>query len=299
METETNVAEGTKSSVRIDWIAATYPTGTPTRACHHPKVASAQWIAGTPHRGYTWSRQFVPYGVTESGHETRAEMGVHVVYSGKALARLMQVGVDSMSVLSHIVQNGGKITRLDVALDLDSSGIRLDVLQAHFQYGLCKTKARSINPVGRVGASQGTLYIGSRTSEAFMRIYDKATEQGINADWLRIELELKAGKARSMAKMLLEGDPARVIPSAITGFANWPDYLLWVEAIRTQPIVVKTDKHKDGNTRKWLIEVCAPALAKMQIVHGDEQLLAEFMAAFQRARLELQSGLSGSDETLT
>jgi len=47
-----------------------------------------------------------------------------------------------------------------------------------------------------------TLYIGSRKSGRFWRIYNKALEQGIPGPLFRIEIELKGDRARQ-AKMLL------------------------------------------------------------------------------------------------
>jgi DNA relaxase NicK len=50
-----------------------------------------------------------------------------------------------------------------------------------------------------------TLYIGSRVSDRFARLYDKGIEQGTTAagKWWRLELELKGRRSQSHAEALL------------------------------------------------------------------------------------------------
>lgn len=50
-----------------------------------------------------------------------------------------------------------------------------------------------------------TVYFGSRQSDVFLRVYDKALEQDIkNIPWVRWELELKAERADMVAKSIIE-----------------------------------------------------------------------------------------------
>jgi hypothetical protein len=44
-----------------------------------------------------------------------------------------------------------------------------------------------------------TFYLGSRSSEKMVRVYDKGKEQGVPQDWLRIEMEFKGESASRAA----------------------------------------------------------------------------------------------------
>lgn len=286
-----------KTDVRIDWIAATFPAGTNQFDAYPSEIYSAEWIECVPARGYTSARQFVPYGVTESINPDRPEMGIHVVYSGAALTRLAEKGVSPLTILTHIANAGGRCTRLDVALDVRDSGLNLAYMQNEFEAGNVRSNARKITPVGRIIGSQGTLYIGSRTSEAFMRVYDKAHEQGRgDEDWLRIELELKGSKARKAHNALLSESWIDYIPAIIRGFCDWPEYSRWSDIFDIEPEIMTTDKRHGSDTRTWVLEQVAPAIAKMQIVHGDEQLLSELVAAVHEHSERLRARLRKLDK---
>jgi len=86
-----------------------------------------------------------------------------------------------------------RLTRLDLCVSVDKE-IDLDYWYARQREEGRKIKASLINGE--------TLYIGSRKSDRFWRIYNKALEQGIAGPLYRIELELKGDRARQ-AKMLL------------------------------------------------------------------------------------------------
>ena len=57
------------------------------------------------------------------------------------------------------------------------------------------TRAKNVKKVYsscKYDSDKGTIYFGSRTSKVFIRIYDKALEQGLDdVEWTRVELELK------------------------------------------------------------------------------------------------------------
>lgn len=278
-----------ETDVRIDWISVTFANKDADNAIP-PHMAGAYWTDCAPQRGYSLARQSVPHGVKDNTHEHRREMGRHVVYGGKTLIRLSSV-MSALDVLEHTEEHNGRVTRLDLALDVLDSGLSLAALQAQFEAGKCQTRARKIMPYGRVGNSQGTLYIGSRTSEAYMRIYDKAAEIGQAGDRIRIELELKGGKARVAARDIQRAGLAEYILPAIKGFAHFAQDEVWPKIFNQVPIEVQTDKDKSSDTRKWLLDVCAPALAKQSVISGDEKLLDEFWERALENVVQLQGKL--------
>lgn len=60
---------------------------------------------------------------------------------------------------------------------------------------------RHMKPVGK------TLYFGSRGSNTYIRIYDKAAEQGVDGHWVRFEVELKQRNALYVVRHIMsDGD---------------------------------------------------------------------------------------------
>lgn len=98
-------------------------------------------------------------------------------------------------------------SRLDLAVDVHSALEMTSVPQNLYRY-LNHVPPRNGRPVKRtlITNSDGgaTLYIGSRTSDWFTRIYDKGIEQKAAppGHWLRFELEIKGRAADGVAAAL-------------------------------------------------------------------------------------------------
>lgn len=124
-----------------------------------------------------------------------------------------------------------KITRLDVAFD-DHTGV--------FDMERLLDDCKSGNYVSRFsswkiefGSDGSTLYHGSKKSEMFFRIYDKAAERGYIDDthWIRFEAQLRDDRASSFA--FAEGS----IQDRFLGMVK--NYLRYVEP------------STDSNKRRW------------------------------------------------
>lgn len=124
----------------------------------------------------------------------RAEVwGVLVDLPGRACAAL---GAQLLPFLDWSLERG-KVTRADFAID-DRRGLltRERILEAEAQ-GLMVSRWRGLTILEQRerGEVKGwTVYLGSRNSEALIRIYDKAGEQArkgtiVPGSWVRLELE--------------------------------------------------------------------------------------------------------------
>ena len=102
---------------------------------------------------------------------------------------------------------GVRASRLDIAMDIfGSEGLTVPAIANAVEHGdiiAVTKKATYTHGVG--GRTSGaTLYLGSRTSERMLRIYDKAAEQGIDGmKWLRLEFEIKEEQARAVQNALV------------------------------------------------------------------------------------------------
>lgn len=99
-------------------------------------------------------------------------------------------------------------SRIDVAFDVER---HFSVPEAYFTWqGKSRTKVSAIE--------NQTLYIGSRKSEMFWRIYDKAAEMGrpeLSPLW-RFELELKGERARQFWNLWQRSDAN--LPGILRGY---------------------------------------------------------------------------------
>jgi len=146
---------------------------------------------------------------------------VHVQLSGR--------GCDMFDVLS--LPDHAKITRLDIAFDsFDGAYTVEDVRGCLLQQRFGGTARHITGFVGFTREAPGqTLYIGSPKSDARLRIYDKASEQGIApeqrqgySDWTRFELQLRGDVAKvAYAQMKKYAEGLGLVSSLASLFASY------------------------------------------------------------------------------
>lgn len=206
----------------IDWLSFTIPEGVNYEALVNAYASDGKSSPISPQFGYTagWK---LGTGVLFFTNQLRPDMGTHFIISGKTLGALQSAGKSIDVVLHEILSYAPKITRLDLAKDALDEGISLPEIWRDIdgKRGVGRTQKFS-----QVQGSDGghTIYAGSRQSERFARIYDKAKEQGDNiGDYKRCELELKGDVARAVAKMLDESEKwGEIFNGLLTNMLNCP-----------------------------------------------------------------------------
>jgi hypothetical protein len=248
-------------STFIDWISITHKQ----RGDNLPEVMDRTHILSNGRNGYTESKLYLS-GVIELMNPTRPDMGIHIIYSGKTLERVsQQTGMSRDDILSHHIGMGGKPSRIDYAIDIQSSGLDLDEIWENLEQKKAKTK--SSHSRSQSGHGQGyTIYIGSRkTRKKMLRIYDKALEQRFDGvDYKRIELETRQDVAKNMCAMYVESNYSTdCIESAILGVCNFPEVGIWDYVFQCEPSKIPVAKSGNGDTETWLLKQVAPAMAKV------------------------------------
>src|SRR5258708_3327033 len=252
-------------SILIDWISVTYSASQIQLSDEQP-VKTALRLA--PEITGDNSRWTITKGMFGYRHGVRSEngsmlyfsdaastMGVHMSYSGSSLSKL------EASLFKYHVLRGAKFTRLDVSIDFGGA-LSIRKLKTLFDVGRSVTQSRTCKLLE--GTSGTTLYIGSRTSQKYLRIYDKRAEQKqprTAPDWYRIVLELRDETAHGVAHYLSENGLEH-IPDDIRGFSDFPTYPTWIEAMDTANTVRIASERKMSDTRKWLIEQVAGSVAR-------------------------------------
>lgn len=264
----------------IDWLNYTAKHNDTRKTIYDvPKgINSPRWIDAIAVHGYQLAIEN-RFGARVMWHTRRADMGIHVMYSGGTLNAYAGELISAIDIIRHHAFYGDVCKRVDLAIDVMDSDLdlqRLAKMLKQFIFGI--TTARSWNVIS--GSQGDTLYIGNRTSEQFMRIYDKGKQMKTDMNWKRIEIELKGSRAVQAARDLAgmtetqAGDYTKAI---IKGYADFPDDT-WRAIVGDLVIMLGKSKDETPDTYKWLITQVAPAMARYMNDTGDATVIEKFLA---------------------
>lgn len=246
----------------IDWLSVTHFGS--AEVAHHEALPNKNDVT-TAHNGYTRAIKYST-GVLEMWCPERPKMGRHFIYSGKTLEHIQRAyHVTRDEILRFHTTLQGRISRCDFAIDVIGGRLDIDYCWNELEDGKANTKAAYSRTQN--GQKRGyTLYIGSRKKRTKMlRIYDKAKEMGdFVSDYIRVELETRANVARNAIRIYQDNDYSpETITGMVLGFCDFGEYPLWQRALHAPPLKVPVGTHQTGATEKWLLNQCAPALAKV------------------------------------
>lgn len=157
---------------------------------------------------------------------------------------------------------GIKFSRIDLAIDIiDGRANPWDICTA-FKEKRLTTKARAYSVVHSAdakGCTGLTVYLGSRTSQIFLRAYDKAREQGADFPWTRVEVECKGDFARGVFEALCQKDIVEVTKNVVRNFVRGVE---WLDSITygTKGRLVRPIGRKLTDHEKWIRDVALPAV---------------------------------------
>lgn len=263
-----------QKSFAFDWIRVTTKNHNPMEMVREFAYGLdfENWKATKPKEGYSHAL-IHPWGHTIFWHIDRSEMGVNIMFTGRACNELYENGIDVIALIKSLSDRKFRFTRLDLALDVRD--VKIDIV------GLldCEHDG-SINndPVlimkGKKARGGATLYAGSWKSEKFLRIYDKAKERGLDGVlWTRIEIQLSGRTATKVAcqMSIMSNDECGMFTQRlIKGMYN-PDDELFQSALSGTPQRVSSTKNEEHNTYEWLMSVVSKSLARtiIELPHRD------------------------------
>lgn len=206
-------------TVKIDWLTFTY-RGLFTDLKNASLISQqheAQQVArdvqrtfglrgntltlASPMKGYQYGFEDWGTGAKIAIGSNLDEQGVAISFSGKAVDKHINLRQHALFALD----DGWRCSRMDVAFDIINSEIDVDEFAgAYIDAHPMPAKRKRAYFADRGGS---TLYIGSRFSSKYLRVYDKGAQQKNGLDWVRVELELKREYIHATAGQLLN-DPA-------------------------------------------------------------------------------------------
>lgn len=261
-------------------------------------------------------------------YDGKEDMGIHVNISGSSIEEVVRAHMETKKISTPFgnaydmfttglvdflkdVLAVGTITRLDLAVDdigarfykLDDikkllnnecDGMRIISKFRNWQE-ICK---RKIN-----GEKTGqTIYLGSRKSETFLRIYDKRLEQlhksggDVGIEWIRWELELKKDRAEQVANLIVQREE---LGTVFTGVLNnymrvvnkddsnssrctisslWESFICTMEKLR---LYISGAEKTLEEKISWFKSQVAPTLAGIIVsTHGDMGIIYDFFDVY-------------------
>jgi hypothetical protein len=271
-------------AVKIDWISVTIrdvPVDIREQVESVGQLGAGMLYEITGHIGPWSESEKGAYGYTNTA---KAECGTSVLYSVPISGNGIHIRYPGSSLglgLSELEfhhKQGHAFTRIDIATDVKlEQPFDIGGWYSMAECGKAKTKAKKtalmISDTGK------TLYVGSRTSEKYLRIYDKGGEQGGEQGvWLRAELEVKGRAANRLVDEIFRRG-LNIIPSAINGFCSFEGDV-WGNWLGSDIERIPSER-KETDTRAWLLDIPAKALARL-VVSGDREVKRAFDAAVAR-----------------
>jgi DNA relaxase NicK len=218
--------------------------------------------------------------------------GAELVRGDSVLLRSMWGGVNGDGT-THCVSSGSnstpfatfarqhftdhQVSRLDVAIDYHEADSfkRLSKLLITYARG----KRVKTSTAGDWIKHQGgkTLYIGSRSSSAYLRLYEKGKQLGmdVNPHWTRCELEVKPGSKEGKAFL------ATATPEQCWGASKWSmevNALLGNLDISRAPVGTVHTPSDDERALHYLVKQYGPLLQRIYHLCGDDwNLVGEYL----------------------
>jgi len=220
-------------------------------------------------------------GAVKVLYDGQPGMGIHVQLSGKGCRQLEAEGLvtDWQSFVGWVLAAGGSFSRLDLALDDRAGLVNLDLVEEAVRsdayvsrwrsWRITQSKSRGAAQLGR------TVNFGAPQSDASLRIYDKAAEQGVEGPWVRLEMQMRDDRAQRLALALSEKG-AGVVAGVLRGYLDfkqagegtqktrWRSAAWWSELLAAaERVVLGTAPlvRTVASIKAWVSRQVAPSLA--------------------------------------
>lgn len=178
-------------------------------------------------------------------------------------------------------QLADNVTRIDVQATVRTDGpVTPLIIREHKRAKRHKTREKQTHAITLWQSDDGgaTLYLGSRSSEVYCRIYNKAVESGLDhyEQCARWELEFKGDHAKLCARILTDGGlvSAHVVSILNEYLARRGCSLVTSDGSR-QPISCSQKRSDMQKTFRWLHDSVSPSI----IYWSDRGYLREIIEA--------------------
>ncbi len=287
------------SGLILDWLAFSVP--------YDDGLALVEKLFGKPQlrprgiRGYTHSGTICGSGVVGWSPE-RPEQKVHVQMPSTALSQAVEAmpGLDhARPLLQFLVEEGAVMRRVDFALDDRRGLLSMARIGEHVAQDWFVSRSRQVDRYQRLRGGDGeTFFFGSRSSESYVRIYDKRAERMDKGEddpghWIRVELELKGDKAQAVVEGYLGQGEEYLVgllrglldfkePSSDETKARWPTAPWWaalLDGAEKVRLSMPREKPTLERSKAWAHKQVAPTLAMVCAAEGTVRFLDQLITS--------------------
>ena len=289
-----------RSAPFLDWLRFTLPYS----------IESFAWIRNNFDGGELRERGYLSYAVSESllcgglvaYDPNQPKKRILVELSASALSASLKT-VNPQKFLAELVNISANVTRIDIALDDHEKLLRPSRIWRKLRKDHAIIQERSYSRIESHERGEeysgDTVYIGSRTSDVFIRVYDKAGQTKTPGHWVRCEVEIKGDAAKEIASRIAHGtiDLRNWICRQVdfkekpkTGKAkkkNWPRAKFWDDFL--QPFDkerIYFPQYEIGleEVEAWLVNQVSGALHLMKRTKGLETIEKEGKEKFLNSK---------------
>lgn len=285
-----------KSTGHLDWLSATFP------AEFDERILEAYFgkfkTIGSGGHGYNRRAQTNMGAILLSDGETR--QGKSLTLSANVLGELRALLDTDAPILDLLAAHAGRASRIDLALNLLETTATPAILWADYSSGLVRTKARGNTAMSTAEGGIHAFYLGSRKSDKFLRVYDKALEQKLEGkSWTRLELECRKLVARAYVESMINQKSLRpFINKAISEYADFAASDDFREATTQDDANLPTLGRKEPQFWRWMNSQVVPAMVSRQLDTPEENVGAALNLLFQRLLAKRQTLSRPADSLL-
>jgi hypothetical protein len=284
------------STGHIDWLSITFPHDFDERILE-VYLGKFKTIGSGSH-GYARRAQSNTGAILLADGEKR--QGKSLTLPGDTLANLRSILDTDAPILDMLARHAGHASRIDLALNLLETSATPAILWEHYRRGLVRTKARGNLAITTVENGVESFYIGSRKSDKFLRVYDKALEQKLTGkSWTRLELECRKLIARAYVESMTQQKSLRpFINRAIAEYADFPASDDFREATTQDDANLPILGRKEPQFWRWMNSQVVPAMVSRQMDRPEENVGAALNLLFQRLLAKRQALTKAADPLL-
>ncbi len=211
ISTENELEFPKENRLIYDWVSLTTKVHKPEEIMQLIGMSDVPWEILNGGNGYQWRHYFMGISISFSEDMTNVGGFYLLEMSGQGCRTFETYGNGNYNALFALVrshqdkewkQRDVRLTRLDVAFDDMTCVFDMDKICDAVR--LENIVARSNTYDARYSTDGKSVNVGSRGSNTFIRIYDKAMERGYTdgRHWVRCELQLRVQNAGMFARQL-------------------------------------------------------------------------------------------------
>lgn len=267
-------------SQTIHWLEGTFRKGTTVSI---PETLPRKFVETRAKNGYTVGSLYEDGRILMTNPE-RPEMGAHLLWTGGACDACPMAHKE---LIEHLDNAGFSFTRIDMAIDAYNFNLRPQQATEEIRNGQCKTRAKLCPTFSDPRDPGYTQSVGKYSSEISLKLYDKAVEQGVFADYTRVELTVRQKRAQHAARQIVSGTDYRAM---VVSFVDFPEWSEWKQVMDAVPVKLPSER-KETNTERWLLDACAPALARVIYFAANTEFYERFKDAVMTNLEQLSNGV--------